>query len=77
MADWREHCPLDDDHPARRRAWRDGWNHGMDHGPGAPDNSSPPQREDLFGRPALLSIWLRGYSAADQRLRSQEGTAQS
>ena len=72
MADWHEHCPLDPDEarPVELHAWKDGWEYCMEHGPGAPDHGDR-ERTDLFARPALLSLWLQGYSAADNHLREQ------
>lgn len=70
--EWQEHCPLDSDEarPAELRAWKDGWEYCMEHGPGAPDHGDR-ERTDLFERPTLLSIWLQGYSAADNHLREE------
>lgn len=65
MSDWEEHCPIsEDDHPVKRKAWRDGWEYCMAYGPGVPDRDAAE-----VDRPALLSVWLRGYSAADRVLR--------
>ena len=70
--DWQERCPLDSDEarPVELHAWKDGWEYCMEHGPGAPDHGDR-ERTDLFARPALLSLWLQGYSSADNHLREQ------
>lgn len=67
MDEWQEHCPIDESEwPAKRQAWRSGWEYRKEHGPGKPD------RDTVLGmveRPSLLSVWLQGYSAADNHLR--------
>lgn len=68
--DWEAHCPIDEhDHPAKRQAWKGGWMYCMEHGPGTPD---PDAAREMAHRPALLSVWLQGYSAAD-RVQREEG----
>ena len=72
VMDWQDHCPLDPNQarPVELKAWRDGWAYCVEHGPGAPSRGDC-RRTDLFDRPALLSIWLQGYSAADNHLREE------
>lgn len=72
MPDWQERCPLDPDEarPVEIKAWRDGWEYGLEYGPGAPDHGDR-ERTDLIERPALLSLWLQGYSAADNHLHEE------
>lgn len=66
--DWKDYCPIgEDEPPVKRQAWRGGWEYCMEHGPGVPDRSVV---GEMGNRPALLSVWLEGYSAADHVLRN-------
>lgn len=68
MGKWREHCPIDEDeNPVLRQAWRGGWEYRMEHGPGKPDKETV---LDVMGKPSLLSVWMQGFSAADNAKRS-------
>lgn len=68
VPEWVEHCPIgEDDHPVKRKAWRDGWRYCMAHGPSVPAWEGS---DEQAGRPALLMTWLHGYSVADRVRRS-------
>jgi len=66
--DWKDRCPIDEQEwPVQTQAWRGGWEYRMEHGPGQPDRESI---LEMVERPTLLSVWLQGYTAADEAERS-------
>jgi hypothetical protein len=65
---WKRHCPIDEEEwPVQRQAWHAGWMYRMDNGAGLSDDEAEPiaRRTVEEYSPSMLSVWLQGYSAAD------------
>jgi hypothetical protein len=65
---WKRHCPIDEEEwPVQRQAWHAGWMYRMEHGPGLSDEEAEPIARRMLDdyTPSMLSVWLQGYSAAD------------
>jgi hypothetical protein len=73
-AEWEQHCPISEDEwPVQRQAWHGGWMYRMEHGPGFSDGEAEAikRRSIDENSPSMLSIWLQGYSAADNYQRDE------
>lgn len=69
---WKTRCPIDEEEaPAERQAWRGGWNYRKENGPGTPKMEIA---AEMAGHPDLLSVWLKGYAAADNHFAGSEST---
>lgn len=67
MDEWQEHCPIDEEEwPVQRQAWRGGWVYRKERGPDKPDRSTI---LEMIESPNLLSVWLQGFSEADEYFR--------
>lgn len=67
---WKKRCLIDEEeHPTRRRAWKQGWMYREEHGPGDPHWYAP---RSLTGSPDLLSAWIEGFEAADKYFTAPE-----
>ena len=68
MDEWQEYCPIgEEEWPVQRQAWHSGWEYRMEHGPGlnATDAETVVRRMMDEYSPTILSVWLQGYSAAN------------
>lgn len=71
-ASWSQQCPFHaDDHPRKRKAFREGWHYRHRHGPGAPRMGEVKNTE--IADEALLSAWMKGFLAADAHFQDQTG----
>ncbi|MCS4039926.1 hypothetical protein GGP42_001576 [Salinibacter ruber] len=66
---WAERCPIGEESPARREAWRQGWEYRKERGPGTPKMEVA---AEMAGRPDLVSEWLEGFSTADKHFTGPE-----
>jgi hypothetical protein len=55
-----------DDWPIQRQAWKGGWIHRVEEGPGKPERETILR---LVDSPSLVSVWLQGYAAAEKKLK--------
>lgn len=60
---WADCCPIGKESPARREAWRRGWEYRRERGPGTPKMEVA---AEMASGPGLLSKWLQGFAAADE-----------
>ena len=77
MPDWKDHCPIDkDERPVQRLAWHDGWEYRMEHGPVFSGEDAEFMSADMTDKRtfSVLSMWIRGYKAADHRATDYEAT---
>ncbi|WP_263787997.1 hypothetical protein [Salinibacter grassmerensis] len=66
---WKTRCPIGEDSPDRRQAWRRGWQYRKEQGPGTPKMETA---AEMAGKPGLLEAWLQGYAAADGHFTGPE-----
>ena len=66
---WAKRCPIGEESPARRKAWRRGWEYRKERGPGTPKMEVA---AEMAGRPDLVSEWLEGFGAADRHCTDPE-----
>ena len=66
---WAERCPIGEESPARREAWRQSWEYRKERGPGTPKMEVA---AEMAGRPDLVSEWLEGFGAADEHFTGPE-----
>ncbi len=66
---WAERCPIGEESPARREAWRRGWEYRKERGPGTPKMEVA---AEMAGRPDFVSEWLEGFGAADEHFTGPE-----
>ncbi|WP_259257710.1 hypothetical protein [Salinibacter ruber] len=66
---WAERCPIGEESPARREAWRRGWEYRKERGPGTPKMEVA---GEMAGSSDLVSEWLEGFGAADRHFSGPE-----
>ncbi len=66
---WAKRCPIGEESPAQRKAWRRGWEYRKERGPGTPKMEVA---AEMAGRPDLVSEWLEGFGAADRHCTDPE-----
>ena len=77
MPDWKDHCPIDkDERPMQHQAWHDGWEYRMEHGPVFNGEDAEFMSADMTDKHtfSVLSMWIRGYKAADCRINDHGAT---
>ncbi len=66
---WAKRCPIGEESPARREAWRRGWEYRKERGPGTPKMEVA---GEMAGSSDLVSEWLEGFGAADRHFTDPE-----
>jgi hypothetical protein len=66
---WAKRCPISEESPARREAWRRGWEYRKERGPGTPKMEVA---AEMAGSSDLVSEWLEGFGAADRHFSGPE-----